>query len=175
MEPEQETISPHPEMDGWSLASIVGIAAALLMFGGLAAAMYLFAQWALGPAVDETALRQQKLRELVTTQKQQLTNYGWVNKTEGVVHIPIDQAMQRLIDNPPPPRPNRPIAAPPAAAPAADKPKENTPPAASSTPKSGEAPPAKPTDGPAEKPADKGPSEKKPTESKTGATSPSAK
>lgn len=39
-----------------------------------------------------------KLRDLHAREDQLLNSYGWVDQGKGVVHIPIDQAMERLVE-----------------------------------------------------------------------------
>jgi hypothetical protein len=33
--------------------------------------------------------------------KKALSSYGWVDRAKGIAHIPIDQAMERVVANPP--------------------------------------------------------------------------
>lgn len=39
------------------------------------------------------------LQEVRGTQEAQLNSYGWVNKGAGVIHMPIDQAMQFIVEH----------------------------------------------------------------------------
>ncbi|HZZ85939.1 MAG TPA: hypothetical protein VFE30_15495 [Anaeromyxobacteraceae bacterium] len=41
--------------------------------------------------------RSRRARELVERQQAWLAGYGWVDKEHGVIHIPIDEAMERLL------------------------------------------------------------------------------
>jgi hypothetical protein len=49
--------------------------------------------------VDQTLFRDGRSYSdrFMIDQKEQLQGYGWVDKDKGVVHVPIDQAMQRVI------------------------------------------------------------------------------
>lgn len=44
--------------------------------------------------------------QLKTEQRGALNSYGWVDKANGVVHIPVDRAMQLLLERGMPARPN---------------------------------------------------------------------
>jgi hypothetical protein len=56
--------------------------------------------------------------------KKGLSSYGWVNRSKGIVRIPIEQAMERVVANPPDiaqegvPPSARPLTPPPASEPA---------------------------------------------------------
>ncbi|MFE8069439.1 hypothetical protein QQM79_00100 [Marinobacteraceae bacterium S3BR75-40.1] len=55
------------------------------------------------PAMPESAPQLQRnpqgdLKALETEQKRRLHSLGWVNREAGRVHIPIEQAMQRLAE-----------------------------------------------------------------------------
>jgi len=39
------------------------------------------------------------LQKLLTQQKTFLNSYGWVDHDKGIAHIPIDKAMQRVVNN----------------------------------------------------------------------------
>jgi len=39
-----------------------------------------------------------ELQEVEASQRQQLESYRWVNQAEGVVAIPIEEAMQQVVD-----------------------------------------------------------------------------
>lgn len=41
--------------------------------------------------------RSRRARELMEKQQAWLGGYGWVDKEHGVIHIPIDEAMERLL------------------------------------------------------------------------------
>lgn len=41
---------------------------------------------------DETA----ELRQLRAAEEQRLASYGWVDRSAGIVHIPIEEAMHRI-------------------------------------------------------------------------------
>ncbi|BDG10522.1 hypothetical protein [Anaeromyxobacter paludicola] len=41
--------------------------------------------------------KQTRARELLRKQRAQLAGYGWIDKEKGVIHIPIDEAIDRLV------------------------------------------------------------------------------
>ncbi len=46
------------------------------------------------PTVDRI-----ELQKLVHRERQRLNDYGWVDKKAGIVHIPIDEAMKRMVQH----------------------------------------------------------------------------
>jgi len=40
---------------------------------------------------------EQKLRELQANEERQLTSYGWIDKTAGVVHVPVGRAKELIL------------------------------------------------------------------------------
>ena len=50
------------------------------------------------PKETPKALPQQSLQELQAANEQSLGSYGWVDQKKGVVRIPIDVAMEKLIE-----------------------------------------------------------------------------
>lgn len=53
----------------------------------------------------------EKLRQLRAAEEAVLNHYGWVDRARGVVHIPIDRAMQDVLEEGLPARKNSPEAA----------------------------------------------------------------
>jgi hypothetical protein len=39
-----------------------------------------------------------KIEELHAREKALLTSYGWVNKGKGIVHVPVDRAMELMVE-----------------------------------------------------------------------------
>lgn len=106
-----------------SLAVILTSLVIMLLFVGLAA--FLVSQRDNIPTVDEQTaeVRLKNLAELNAENQKFLTQYHWVDKSKGVVGIPIDRAMDLVVAQL---QANKPRAAgpinPPAAAPAAASP-----------------------------------------------------
>ena len=106
-----------------SLSVIITSLVMMLLFVGLAA--FLVSQRENIPTVDEQTaeVRLKNLAELNAENQKFLTQYHWVDKSKGVVGIPIDRAMDLVVAQL---QANKPHAAgpinPPAAAPAAASP-----------------------------------------------------
>lgn len=106
-----------------SLSVILTSLVMMLLFVGLAA--FLVSQRDNIPTVDEQTaeVRLKNLAELNAENQKFLTQYHWVDKSKGVVGIPIDRAMDLVVAQL---QANKPHAAgpinPPAAAPAAASP-----------------------------------------------------
>ena len=106
-----------------SLSVIITSLVMMLLFVGLAA--FLISQRENIPTVDEQTaeVRLKNLAELNAENQKFLTQYHWVDKSKGVVGIPIDRAMDLVVAQL---QANKPHAAgpinPPAAAPAAASP-----------------------------------------------------
>ena len=102
-----------------SLSVIITSLVMMLLFVGLAA--FVISQRENIPTVDEQTaeVRLKNLAELNAENQKFLTQYHWVDKTKGVVGIPIDRAMDLVVAQL---QANKPHAAgpinPPAAAPA---------------------------------------------------------
>lgn len=39
------------------------------------------------------------LRELRESQQKRLTSYGWIDRTSGIVHVPVDRAIDRIVEH----------------------------------------------------------------------------
>ena len=106
-----------------SLSVIITSLVMMLLFVGLAA--FLISQRENIPTVDEQTaeVRLKTLAELNAENQKFLTQYHWIDKSKGVVGIPIDRAMDLVVAQL---QANKPHAAgpinPPAAAPAAASP-----------------------------------------------------
>jgi hypothetical protein len=116
-------MSNHPVRERAGLAYVIGILGALLIVAALVWAMQRYTQ---PPPLgeDRIAVRKKALAELRTAEASELTSYGWVDQTKGVVRLPISEAMQLALrdwQNPPAARSNlvarveKATAAPPAA------------------------------------------------------------
>jgi hypothetical protein len=49
-----------------------------------------------GPAL--TISSQEELRSLRAEEQKRLESYGWVDRSRGIVHVPIERAMQLLVE-----------------------------------------------------------------------------
>lgn len=113
--PEQGHHDVRSEEDRISSGKIVGVGvAALVVFfiGSLAAISYLRAREAehVGPPIpaeigqNKIGLVEQQIFELAVrgerdraARRQRLGSYGWVDREAGVVHLPIDRAMELVV------------------------------------------------------------------------------
>jgi hypothetical protein len=87
--------------------------------------------------VDQTLFRREKRAAQLKEEKlQQLSNPGWVDRKNGIVRIPIDQAMKAVAEGKRPPAPRLPET-PPAPRPGDPMPGIPVPPAAPSAPGTG--------------------------------------
>ena len=116
-------MAKNTQKDRVSLSVIIASLVMMLLFVGLAA--FLISQRDNIPTVDEQTaeVRLKNLAELNAENQKFLTQYHWVDKSKGVVGIPIDRAMDLVVAQL---QANKPHAAgpinPPAAAPAAASP-----------------------------------------------------
>jgi hypothetical protein len=116
-------MSIQPARERTGLAYVIGILGALLIVAALVLAMKRYTQ---PPPLgeDRIAVRKKALADLRAAEASELTSYGWVDQTKGVVRLPIAEAMKlelRDWQNPPAARSNliarveKATAAPPAA------------------------------------------------------------
>ena len=116
-------MAKNTQKDRVSLSVIITSLVMMLLFVGLAA--FLISQRYNIPTVDEQTaeVRLKNLAELNAENQKFLTQYHWVDKSKGVVGIPIDRAMDLVVAQL---QANKPHAAgpinPPAVAPAAASP-----------------------------------------------------
>ena len=116
-------MNSQPASGRTGLAYVVGILGALLIVAALVLAMKRYTQ---PPPLgeDRIAVRKKALADLRAAEASELTSYGWVDQTKGVVRLPIAEAMKLALrdrQNPPAARSNliarveKATAAPPAA------------------------------------------------------------
>ncbi len=74
-----------------TIGTVVGIALAVVMI----AVMFYIGETEYAPGESD---RRAKLIELETKHNEKLNSYGWMNKKKDTAHIPIDQAMQSIVD-----------------------------------------------------------------------------
>ena len=82
----------------WLMATIVSVLLGLIAAGVMTAAMFWIGDYYRGSRISREEEGRQKLIELRAAEHKELQTYGWVNRTDGVVRIPIDRAMQLLAE-----------------------------------------------------------------------------
>lgn len=82
----------------WMTATIVSILLGLASAGIMTAAMFWIGNYYRGTQISRDEEGQRKLQELRAREENELQTYGWINRTDGVVRIPIDRAMQLLAE-----------------------------------------------------------------------------
>ena len=99
----------------WLMATIVSILLGLASAGLMTAAMFWIGDYYRGSQLSRDEEGRRKLQELRAAEQKELQTYGWINRTDGVVRIPIDRAMQLLAEeaqrqesSPPAPRGEQP-------------------------------------------------------------------
>lgn len=89
------TAPDHPKS---SLLAIAAILALFLFFGGI---IYWVIQTAAEPESDDAKRGRERLEKrqaLDAKSRALLDHYGWVDKPKGIVHIPIQRAMELAVD-----------------------------------------------------------------------------
>jgi len=81
-------------------SALVGIIGAILLFAVIVALQAIFY------SMEEEELARkvydqpyEALQELDADQLEQLNSYGWVSETDGVAHIPIERAMELVVED----------------------------------------------------------------------------
>jgi hypothetical protein len=125
----------------WSFSRVLAGLVLVLLFGGLIALVAWQRQGILSYDEQRRELRLKNLADLNTENQKILTQYHWVDKSKGIVGIPIDRAMQLVLSDlqASRPHPAGPINPP---APTSSPASQGTQPAG--TPKAPANPPAKP-------------------------------
>lgn len=74
-------------------ATAVAVLGTFLIFAALVWAMKKYTQQ---PPLDEdrVAIRKKALTEMHAAEIEQLSRYGWINQSKGVVRLPIEEAMK---------------------------------------------------------------------------------
>ena len=82
----------------WVVTStiVLGIVAGLLLALAMAGGMYWIGAYYLEESAPPPDAGKQTLRELRTADEHELGSYGWVNRPEGIVQVPIERAMELL-------------------------------------------------------------------------------
>jgi hypothetical protein len=86
-------MSTQPARAGAGLAYLIGILGSLLIVAALVWAMQRYTQ---PPPLgeDRASVRKKALAELRAAEASELTTYGWVDRSKGVVRLPIAEAVQ---------------------------------------------------------------------------------
>jgi hypothetical protein len=101
-------MTPQPARERTGLALFAGILGSLLIVAALVWAMQHYTQ---PPPLgeDRVAQRKKALAELRAAEASELTSYGWLDQTKGIVRLPIAEAMKLALrewQNPPAARSN---------------------------------------------------------------------
>jgi hypothetical protein len=90
-------MAEHPQKGVSSVTMIISSLVMILLFGGFV--IFLVAQGQSIPNVDEVhaQTRLKNLADLNSENQKILTQYRWVDKSKGVVGIPIDRAMELVL------------------------------------------------------------------------------
>lgn len=89
---------------GWFMIFLIGMIIFVLVFGALLSGFFLPGRAFIltpVPTIAPPAPRLQPnpaedLQTFRATQQAELDGYGWINQSKGIVHIPIDRAMELL-------------------------------------------------------------------------------
>ena len=86
-------MNAQPVRDRTSLAYVTGILGSFLIVAVLVWAMRHYTQ---PPPLgeDRVALRKKALAELRTAEAEELSTYGWLDQSKGIVRLPIAEAMK---------------------------------------------------------------------------------
>ena len=90
------------------MATIVSILLGLASAGLMTAAMFWIGDYYRGSQLSRDEEGRRKLQELRAAEQRELETYGWINRTDGVVRIPVERAMELLVkesqprESPPP-------------------------------------------------------------------------
>ena len=86
-------MNPEPARERTGLAYLLGIVGSFLIVAALVWAMQYYTQ---PPPLDadRIAVRKKALADMRAAEASELTSYGWVDQTKGVVRLPIAEAMK---------------------------------------------------------------------------------
>ena len=80
------------------MATGVSVLLGLASAGAMTATMFWIGDYYRGAQASRDEDGRRKLQELRASEQKELQNYGWINRTDGVVRIPIERAMQLLTE-----------------------------------------------------------------------------
>jgi hypothetical protein len=113
--PNDEDTLAHPEQPRFLLSSWLWAVALFVFFGAIVAITFGALQRGSTYEQERAANRAEKLKTARAEWNSKLNGYGWVDKSKGVAHIPIDRAMALEVSDL---REKKPMAAGPIATPA---------------------------------------------------------
>jgi hypothetical protein len=116
--PNDETLI-HPEQPRFLFSAWLWAVALFVFFGAIVAIAFGTMQRGSTYEQERARAREEKLKTAREEWNKMLTTYGWVDKTKGIAHIPIDRAMELSLADlqEKKPAPAGPIATPEPAAP----------------------------------------------------------
>lgn len=80
-------------------ATIVGVLLGLALAVVMATGMLWLGDYYLGKSVETPDVEKPTLREMRAADQRELTSYGWINRQQGHVRIPIERAMELLVQD----------------------------------------------------------------------------
>jgi len=83
----------------WPPGTVIGVSLSLLLFVALVGTLFWFTALNRRELPIEGKTPEQKLQELQAQDRMTLSNYGWVDRPQGIVRIPIDRAMSLLVED----------------------------------------------------------------------------
>lgn len=82
-----------------TLSAVIGIIGAIVLFVVIVGLQALFFEMEEREYEDKVVSRPyEALAQLDAEQMEQLASYGWISEPEGIVHIPIERAMELVTD-----------------------------------------------------------------------------
>jgi hypothetical protein len=82
----------------WPSGTVIGVSLSLLLFAALVGMLFWFTALNRSELPAEGKTPEQILQELQAQDRMTLSNYGWIDRTKGIVRIPIDRAMTLLVE-----------------------------------------------------------------------------
>jgi hypothetical protein len=82
----------------WPMGTVIGVSLSLVLFAALVVMLLWFTALNRSELPAEGKTPEQKLQELQAQDRMTLSNYGWIDRTKGIVRIPIDRAMTILVE-----------------------------------------------------------------------------
>lgn len=118
--PDPEDLEAGYELSDWDLRGSVQVLVGIVVMAAVAFAVVTGFQWLAtgqlgdfappedgiasdveGPVPDviqSRALSGLEYRELLSSEQEKLSSYGWISEAEGAVHIPIERAMELMLE-----------------------------------------------------------------------------
>ncbi len=83
----------------WPPGTVIGVSLSLLLFAALVWTMFWLTAFSRPELLADGKTPEQRLRELQAQDRMTLSNYGWVDRPNGIVRIPIDRAMLLVVED----------------------------------------------------------------------------